>query len=52
MRILADENIPRAIVDWLRDQGHDVLYAAESRARTPDVDLLTEAERKRRGMSS
>ena len=44
MRILADENIPRMIVAWLRQEGHDVLYAAESRARTPDVDLLTEAE--------
>lgn len=44
MRILADENMPRAIVAWLRGDGHDVLYAAESRAQTPDADLLTEAE--------
>jgi predicted nuclease of predicted toxin-antitoxin system len=44
VRILADENIPRSIVAWLRSQGHDVLYASESRARTPDADLLTEAE--------
>lgn len=44
MRILADENIPRTIVFWLRDQGHDVLYALESRAQTPDDELLTEAE--------
>ena len=44
MRILADENIPRTIVVWLRDQGHDVLHAAESRARTPDAELLAEAE--------
>jgi predicted nuclease of predicted toxin-antitoxin system len=44
LRILADENIPRAIVVWLRDEGHDVLYAAESRVRTPDADLLAEAE--------
>ena len=44
MRILADENIPRTIVFWLRDQGHDVLHAAESRARTPDAELLAEAE--------
>ena len=44
MRILADENIPRIIVVWLRDQGHEVLHASESRARTPDETLLTEAE--------
>ena len=44
MRLLADENIPRSIVDWLRAEGHDVLYAAESRVQTPDIDLLTEAE--------
>ena len=44
MRILADENVPRPIVTWLRDRGHDVLYAAESRKQTPDSDLLAEAE--------
>ena len=31
MRILADENVPRPIVAWLRETGHDVLYSAESR---------------------
>jgi len=44
VRILADENIPRAIVVWLRDRRHDVLYAAEPRVQTPDADLLAEAE--------
>ena len=44
MRILADENVPRAIVAWLRDTGHDVLYSAESRKQTPDANLLAEAE--------
>ena len=44
MRILADENVPRPIVAWLRDTGHDVLYAAESRKQTSDADLLAEAE--------
>lgn len=44
MRILADENVPRSIVVWLRAEGHDVLYAAESRHRVPDDDLLAEAE--------
>jgi predicted nuclease of predicted toxin-antitoxin system len=44
VKLLADENIPRSIVQWLRDQGHDVLYAAEDRVQTPDVELLNEAE--------
>jgi predicted nuclease of predicted toxin-antitoxin system len=44
VQLLADENIPRSIVVWLRAQGHDVLYAAEDRVQTPDVDLLSEAE--------
>jgi predicted nuclease of predicted toxin-antitoxin system len=44
MRFLADENIPRSIVRWLRSEGHDVLYAAETRAQAPDADLLNEAE--------
>ena len=44
MQLLADENIPRSIVEWLRAQGHEVLYAAENRVQIPDVDLLSEAE--------
>jgi predicted nuclease of predicted toxin-antitoxin system len=44
VRILADENVPRLIVSWLRACGQDVLYAAESRKQTPDADLLIEAE--------
>jgi len=44
VRILADENVPRPLVAWLRHTGHDVLYAAESRKQTPDADLLAEAE--------
>jgi predicted nuclease of predicted toxin-antitoxin system len=44
VRILADENISRSIVIWLRAQGHDVLYASESRVQTSDSDLLAEAE--------
>jgi len=44
VRFLADENVPRPIVAWLRETGHDVLYAAESRTQTPYADLLAEAE--------
>jgi predicted nuclease of predicted toxin-antitoxin system len=48
VQILADENIPRVIVHWLRLAGHDVLYAAEDRIQSPDADLLSEAEAQRR----
>jgi len=48
MRFLADENVPRSIVAWLRREGHDVLYAAELLMQTPDADLLSEAEAQRR----
>lgn len=44
MRILADENIARSIVAWLRTEGYDVLSASESRTQVPDADLLAEAE--------
>ncbi len=40
MLILADENIARTIVAWLRAEGHDVLYASESRAQTFPRDPL------------
>ena len=40
MRFLADENVPRPIVVWLRSQGQDVLSAAETRVQTSDADLL------------
>jgi hypothetical protein len=41
VRILADENVPRTNVAWLRGQGQVVLYAAESHTQAPDADLLT-----------
>jgi predicted nuclease of predicted toxin-antitoxin system len=40
VNLLADENIDAAIVDWLRSQGHDVLFAAESRSGSPDAEIL------------
>lgn len=42
MRILADENVPRTIVAWLRGEG--VPYAAELRTQRHAADLLTEIE--------
>jgi len=40
MKWLADENIERSIVAWLRQINHDVLWAAESMPGTPDEVLL------------
>ena len=34
MRLLADENFPKSIVDALRDHGHDVLGNRRARRRT------------------
>jgi predicted nuclease of predicted toxin-antitoxin system len=43
MKILADENMERPIVEYLRTQGHDVLYAAEVFASAPDPVVLSRA---------
>jgi predicted nuclease of predicted toxin-antitoxin system len=44
MRLLADENFPKPIVDALRAEGHDVLWARTDLAGTSDVALLDRAE--------
>jgi predicted nuclease of predicted toxin-antitoxin system len=36
MRLLIDENAPKAISDWLRAEGHDVLMAGEISAGAAD----------------
>lgn len=43
MKFLADENLESLIVEWLREQGHDVLYAAEVLPSEEDPDLLGRA---------
>jgi predicted nuclease of predicted toxin-antitoxin system len=48
MKFFADENIARAIVAWLRDGGHDVLYAAETRPGEADSVWLQQAESEQR----
>jgi predicted nuclease of predicted toxin-antitoxin system len=48
MRLFADENIPKAIVDWLRASGHDVLYAWEEQPGERDPVWLAEAEAQQR----
>jgi predicted nuclease of predicted toxin-antitoxin system len=44
MRFLADENVANRIVKWLRDQGNDVLCAAEEKSGRRDPDWLRRAE--------
>ncbi|HEU0139497.1 MAG TPA: DUF5615 family PIN-like protein [Bryobacteraceae bacterium] len=44
MRLLADENFPRPIVDSLRAEGHDVLWARTDLAGWKDLALLDLAE--------
>ena len=38
MKILADENISRDVVAWLRSTGHDVLAASETDPGAEDID--------------
>lgn len=39
-KFLANENFPKSIVTWLRDQGHDVVHAAEDLVGETDKKLL------------
>jgi hypothetical protein len=40
MRLLADENFPKPVVEALRVEGHDVLWARTDHAGARDVVLL------------
>jgi predicted nuclease of predicted toxin-antitoxin system len=44
LKLLADENLARDLVQWLRDQGCDVLHAAESLMQEKDHVLLQTAQ--------
>ena len=44
MRLLADENFPKPVVDALRADGHELLWARTDLAGTSDVTLLELAE--------
>jgi predicted nuclease of predicted toxin-antitoxin system len=48
MKLCADENVTKGIVEWLRASGHDVLYAAETLPGAPDADWLARAEQEER----
>ncbi len=44
MHLLADENFPKPIIETLRAEGHDVLWARINHAGAKDVVLLDLAE--------
>ncbi len=48
MRLLADENLPREAVEWLRAAGHDVRWVAESFPSVRDDDVLAVASHEAR----
>jgi predicted nuclease of predicted toxin-antitoxin system len=48
MKLFADENVARAIVQWLRGRGHDVLYAPEAGPGEPDSAWLGRAQAEER----
>jgi len=48
MKVLADESVEGRIVEFLRDQGHDVLYVTETAPGTPDPQVLEMANREQR----
>jgi predicted nuclease of predicted toxin-antitoxin system len=44
MRILANENVPRAVVAALRDADHDVVWVRESMMGAADSAVLAQAQ--------
>ncbi len=44
-RLLADQNVPGAVVAALRQQGHDVAWILEEAPGSPDPDVLERAQR-------
>ncbi len=48
MKFLADANLERVLVDWLRSADHDVKWAVDLPPSTPDDEILTLAEQEGR----
>ncbi len=48
MRLLADENIPRTIIERLREAGHEVKAISEDSPSIKDEEVLMEADRENR----
>ncbi len=44
MRFLADENIPRVVIERLRAEGHDTISVGETTPSMPDDEILNVAE--------
>jgi predicted nuclease of predicted toxin-antitoxin system len=47
-RLLADEDVPGAVVAALRQQGHDVAWIHEDAPGSPDLEILERAQRQNR----
>lgn len=48
MKLLADENIPQAVVAQLRQQGHDILWIRTDRPGIADDEVLELAQNEKR----
>ena len=49
MRFLADMGVAMGVVEWLREQGHDVVHLRdENLLRMPDPDIFRKAATERR----
>lgn len=44
MRFLADENVPRVVIERLRAERHEVISVAETKPSAPDDEILNVAE--------
>jgi predicted nuclease of predicted toxin-antitoxin system len=44
MRFLADENVPRVVIERLRAEGHDIISVAEMQPSISDDEVLNVAE--------
>ena len=44
MKLLIDENLPRSMVERLREAGHDVAYVADDWSGLRDADVLARDE--------
>ena len=48
MRLVADENIDRVLVEWLRRQGHDVIWIVEATRGVSDDRVVVDARAEHR----
>ncbi|MCI0362793.1 MAG: DUF5615 family PIN-like protein [Phycisphaerales bacterium] len=48
MRVVADENFDAPLVQWLRSQGHDVVWMVEKARGSEDIAVLDQARSEER----